>query len=392
MSVQFYLTDAGKAAAIDAGNLDISIKLAYIAVGSGQYDASTDAAALSSLKTQLAKYSLSGGSTQNGTLNLIAAIDSTITADIYEVGLLTTDGILFAVAAVSGSDPLFNLVNEITTIITIGLALADIDAGAVTISIDTNTSAAAQLLNEHLAADNPHPQYFVLQDGNTVNGNNTFNGDNTFAGKNSFTGKTTLKEVNITGTFTVNDKATFTEKATFDGEAEFNEPVTINNTLTADQVTTEQLNIGKGTDGDSGTKKIDFYPYGNSTSSASIQADTEGNLKLEATGEIQIGVCEKSQNGYTTLPNGLMMQWGTVDYSTRPSETLVEVIFPKEFSNACLNVQLTRKQISSSGASGDGTANLIHGSESKTGFSAWLQLIISDTASLRGFTWFAIGY
>ena len=341
MSVQFYLTDAGKAAAIDAGNLDVSIKLAYIAVGSGRYDASTDAATLSSLKTQLAKYSLSGGSTQNGTLNLIAAIDSTITADIYEVGLLTTDGILFAVAAVSGSDPLFNLVNEITTIITIGLALADIDAGAVTIVIDTNTSAAVQLLNEHLAADNPHPQYFVLQDGNTVNGNNTFNGDNTFAGKNSFTGKTTLREVNITGVLTVNEKATFTEKAIFDGEAEFNEPVTVNDTLTADQVTTEQLNIGKGTDGDSSTKKIDFYPYGNSTSSASIQADTEGNLKLEATGDIQIGESLKAQNGYTALPNGFLMQWGYIPVTSNSDAVVHTVQLDKPFPTACVNVVAT---------------------------------------------------
>lgn len=45
-----------------------------------------------------------------------------------------------------------------------------------------------------------------------------------------------------------------------------------------------------------------------------------------------------SANGYVTLPNGLMFQWGQV---TLPALAKTVVTFPKEFPTACFNVQVT---------------------------------------------------
>ena len=54
----------------------------------------------------------------------------------------------------------------------------------------------------------------------------------------------------------------------------------------------------------------------------------------------------KAQNGYTWLPNGVIMQWGVIDYSetsflsgTQTDERYILVNFPLVFPNATLNVQ-----------------------------------------------------
>lgn len=160
MSAQFYLTNVGKAAAIDAENLGLKLQLDYIAVGNGKYDGQSQGASKTALVNELARYSLSGGGSNEDTLNLIASIDSTITSAIYEIGLITKSGILFAVAATAANTPILNLVNEITTILTIGVQLVDIDnVSTITVKMSTEGLIATKLMNEHLAASNPHPQY-----------------------------------------------------------------------------------------------------------------------------------------------------------------------------------------------------------------------------------------
>lgn len=97
----------------------------------------------------------------------------------------------------------------------------------------------------------------------------------------------------------------------------------------------------------------------------------------------------KSPNGWTKLPNGMILQWGTTDYSSRPAETNVTVNFPTAFPLACLNVGLTRKVIATT-LQNDGGALLV--SQTRTNFIVNLAHFSDSNEGLRGFTWFAIGY
>src|SRR5690554_86056 len=54
---------------------------------------------------------------------------------------------------------------------------------------------------------------------------------------------------------------------------------------------------------------------------------------------------QKATTGYTNLPNGIILQWGTV---TIPYDQARVVAFTKEFPNACFNVQVTQRQPTSS--------------------------------------------
>ncbi|WP_345795494.1 phage tail protein [Acinetobacter nosocomialis] len=98
----------------------------------------------------------------------------------------------------------------------------------------------------------------------------------------------------------------------------------------------------------------------------------------------------KAENGYKYLGDGLILQWGTMDYTSYPGETKVDITFPITFPNNVLNINSTRKMAQHS-ASGDGGVLLI--SQSNSGASFSLNVFNSNSiGDLRGFTWFAIGF
>lgn len=98
----------------------------------------------------------------------------------------------------------------------------------------------------------------------------------------------------------------------------------------------------------------------------------------------------KAENGYKYLGDGLILQWGTMDYTSYPGETKVDITFPITFPNNVLNINSTRKMAQHS-ASGDGSVLLISQSNSGALFS--LNVFNSNSiGDLRGFTWFAIGF
>ena len=161
MAIQFYLTDAGRAAGLDAENLDLHVSLSHIAVGTGKYNAATAANTKTALTNELARYPLNGGGVEtiSHTLRFVVNIESAITADIFELGLYTDTGVLFAVAAITGNIPLVQLVTNIVTILTIGITFADIDVSTVQIVMDANSPVSVALMNQHLGHADPHPQY-----------------------------------------------------------------------------------------------------------------------------------------------------------------------------------------------------------------------------------------
>lgn len=165
MAIQFYLTSAGRNAALNAASLGLNVSLTHIAVGTGKYDPSnamtlTNAA----LVSEIERYPLNGGSVEpvSHTLRFIANIEPTQTADGYEIGLITDQGVLFAIAATTSNTPLIRLVANIVSIISLGMLLTNIDISNLKISIDPSTPIMVALMNQHLEHNNPHPQYALI--------------------------------------------------------------------------------------------------------------------------------------------------------------------------------------------------------------------------------------
>ncbi len=101
--------------------------------------------------------------------------------------------------------------------------------------------------------------------------------------------------------------------------------------------------------------------------------------------------CLKEQNGYTKLPNGMMMQWGDVDLNDNALSFAYTLTFPQSFANACLSFQAIRKVATAETLNGDGGVLLHSLAKDKANLS--IQIFEGgDKDDLRGFSWFAIGY
>ena len=103
------------------------------------------------------------------------------------------------------------------------------------------------------------------------------------------------------------------------------------------------------------------------------------------------GVVSTSENGYMELPNGIIMQWG----SLTPSSQLTDVSLPITFPNSCFNVQ------TSIGADYTDTGyednSLIWGGYPKDGDLSKIVIMSNlrnsnSTVTYRKIFWTAIGY
>ncbi len=128
----------------------------------------------------------------------------------------------------------------------------------------------------------------------------------------------------------------------------------------------------------------------------SLSGAVSGSALFDGSGNINISTVLnnfgslKSGNGYKYLGDGLILQWGTMDYTSYPGETKVDITFPITFPNNVLNINSTRKMAQHS-SYGDGGVLLV--SQSNSGASFSLNVFNSSAiGDLRGFTWFAIGY
>lgn len=99
-------------------------------------------------------------------------------------------------------------------------------------------------------------------------------------------------------------------------------------------------------------------------------------------------------NGYIILPNGLILQWGFVDWGSIQIEGLYgPYAFPIPFPSSCFNISLTTLTPENAGLPGAGD-NVIKISTNnlptRTQFYVWNSFILG-TQGARGFYWFAIG-
>lgn len=171
----------GKNAALNAASLGLNVSLTHIAVGTGKYDPSNAMTLTNtSLVSELERYPLNGGSVEpvSHTLRFVANLEPTLTADAFEIGLITDQGVLFAVAATTSNTPLIRLVANIVAIVTFGMILSNLNLSNLIINVDPNTPISVALMNQHLANIDPHPQYTKNSDFNIFKDQNTLEHNN----------------------------------------------------------------------------------------------------------------------------------------------------------------------------------------------------------------------
>lgn len=141
-----------------------------------------------------------------------------------------------------------------------------------------------------------------------------------------------------------------------------------------------------GVDGKLDANKV-VQTTGQSTTSVMSQ-----KAVTDALPKVTVNTALKQKNGwFKDADTGIIYQWGTVDYISRPDEKDVTISFNIPFVNNSLNVSLTRKIVANVDNMGnDGGALLV--SHDKSKFTVNIANFSSSNWGLRGFTWFAIGY
>ena len=160
-SIIFKITEAGKQSALQASGDDtkILIDLTHVAVGRGKY---TPTGKETALKNEVSRSDIVSGEVIGKTLRFNSTMYADDITPAYEMGIFTKEGVLFAVAA-SNTDPLVTLYPNIAFVAAFGVAIDDMDVDSVTVSIDANANLASVLMQNHVAATNPHPQYVIAQ-------------------------------------------------------------------------------------------------------------------------------------------------------------------------------------------------------------------------------------
>ena len=160
-SIIFKITEAGKFAALSANedSAQLKVNLVKVAVGTGQYTVTGNETALQN-KIKESEIVSGDVEVESNTLRFSASMAADAITPIYEVGLFTDDGVLFAVAS-STTEPLLSLYPNVMFVMAFGLSLNDIEARNITVSTDPSGAIAIVIMQQHLAAPDPHPQYLT---------------------------------------------------------------------------------------------------------------------------------------------------------------------------------------------------------------------------------------
>ncbi|MDO5770075.1 MAG: hypothetical protein Q4P13_11265 [Psychrobacter sp.] len=158
----FKITDAGKNAILDAENAGLSLSLTHVAIGTAQYAPTGNE---KSLKAEINRQVIVSGDVekQSHTLRFSAMLNRDSITEVYEIGLITSKNILFAVASTTQSKPLLTIHPDITYVGSFGLSLSDINDTNINVVTDPNGSLSLVIMENHLAAPDPHPQYLNAQ-------------------------------------------------------------------------------------------------------------------------------------------------------------------------------------------------------------------------------------
>lgn len=156
--IDFVVTKAGLNALLDASKKSIKLSLSKVKLGSGQYQANSDRTAL---VAPFAENGISAGGVEVGSFSLRFTMIMNHSQEklCSEIGIYTSTGVLFAVAAkTTGS--FFRLYPSIDYVANFGLSLATTaDINAINFVLDGRGGLATKLMQDHLLAEDPHPQY-----------------------------------------------------------------------------------------------------------------------------------------------------------------------------------------------------------------------------------------
>lgn len=156
--IKFVVTDAGKNALYSAQQTSVKLSLNKVGLGSGQYEA---AASRVQMAEKFTENGISAGSIEPDTFSLrfIMIMNFAVEKTVSELGLYTSTGVLFAVAS-KPAGSYFRLYPSIDYVAMFSLVIEEtVNPALIEFVIDDRGGVATQLMSDHLAAEDPHPQY-----------------------------------------------------------------------------------------------------------------------------------------------------------------------------------------------------------------------------------------
>jgi len=187
-------------------------------------------------------------------------------------------------------------------------------------------------------------------------------------------------DVNGAGRF-VGDSALTLSGATAQYPTQLSIAATAHATSRRSAIAFENWAIGQDSNGN-GTK--DFFLYDGNASASRLNISNTGvvtvsNSLTVSTNTLNLGTSSISANGYSRLPNGLLLQWGTSASINQDSSGTVT--FPVAFTTL-YNIQITGRQNINTGSGGSDTIS----AQSTTQFT-----IAHGADGTSTFYWMAIG-
>ena len=170
----FNITKAGYQTSLDQQNFGLQVKLSKLVFGTGHYESVDD-----DLRTTLDEPAVEANLTAGGLVELKNQLILGLNfvpdqkVEVSEIGIYTTDNILFAVASKPAGE-FFTLNPDVALVSSFALALGQITN--VTVVLQNDAPIFQQMMFNHEMAPDPHPQYATdndLHDANVYN-DNTF--------------------------------------------------------------------------------------------------------------------------------------------------------------------------------------------------------------------------
>lgn len=284
------LTNAGLSAVANAGTLG-PVVIAQVGVGSGSW-ATAPTASATALLSEIKRLTVDGSSTPSpGLIHINASDVGTDAYSVKEVGLYSSTGVLIAIAG--GTANILTKASGSVALVAIDLSVVNVPVGSLTIG-DTG--------------------FIYPPATETVKG--------------------------------VAEIATTAEVAAGTDDERIVTPAKLSAAF-----------VKKSGDAMTGILTLSGAPTANLHAATKAYVDNAAFVKKSGdtmTGDLNLPGISKTANGYTKLPNGMILQWGVSgnvagDYST-------SVTFPIAFPTACLNVQVAAYQ---GNAGPDTWANLV---------------------------------
>lgn len=153
------ITNAGKLAALnpDGDSTKILIDIDRLSIGYGKYAVTGKETKLKSVIKSIDTVSGDTDASTN-TLQFSATIYADDVTPVYEMGIFTDKGVLFALAASTGV-PLFTIYPNVAFVIAFGISLNETSDNDVIVTLGENGALSTAIMQNHIAAPNPHPQY-----------------------------------------------------------------------------------------------------------------------------------------------------------------------------------------------------------------------------------------